>query len=418
MSSLILFTFIALKLFANVAQADNSCQEYDLRLPGESMHNMEVRDQMDQSICYGTSAAQAMDAYLNTKFQTDTPWVTSDMDAAIDGTIVAKIDQNVREFMEANTPANRPDPQSSDDNFCYAKKSDLEKIFRDNRNDPRIQKLREMLEVGLKRDAAAPTLGLPYELGRFCEAYNGLKLFGACSESFRVKQLKEMTLARNKAEIIHNVAAPFTPESRRLVKPLNLQKMFFDVADCIFSKDKPRASGKFMAQAYSLKAWTDEVFLQSFHDQCPPSLRRALSDAPACHSEGIWRPWWAAMDAYVCGGWKDLNKKLDQAQELAEIQFNRILDQSKPRLPSSISFYASLLLADKQGVEIPTEEVHIAVVIGRRKKGNSCQYLLRNSWGKKCNYKNPKINSNCEAGDVWLDSTDLLPKVAWAQFLK
>jgi hypothetical protein len=41
---------------------------------------------------------------------------------------------------------------------------------------------------------------------------------------------------------------------------------------------------------------------------------------------------------------------------------------------------------------------HVALVVGRRKVGNSCQYLIRNSHGENC-----PDSGGCVAGDIWLD---------------
>ena len=50
---------------------------------------------------------------------------------------------------------------------------------------------------------------------------------------------------------------------------------------------------------------------------------------------------------------------------------------------------------------------HTAVIIGQRAKGNSCEYLIRNSEGASCPYKYP-----CEKdGSVWVPETALAPTV-------
>lgn len=54
--------------------------------------------------------------------------------------------------------------------------------------------------------------------------------------------------------------------------------------------------------------------------------------------------------------------------------------------------------------------LHESLIVGRRwnKSGNSCQYLVRNTWSTRCTgYKDPGVRANCENGYVWLDFSNL-----------
>lgn len=49
---------------------------------------------------------------------------------------------------------------------------------------------------------------------------------------------------------------------------------------------------------------------------------------------------------------------------------------------------------------------HTVLVIGRKRVGNTCRYLVRNSWGTGCG-KYWMAGWDCEAGDIWIDAEDL-----------
>lgn len=71
-----------------------------------------------------------------------------------------------------------------------------------------------------------------------------------------------------------------------------------------------------------------------------------------------------------------------------------------------VSYYASIL----NSAETPTKRgsEHASVLIGRRwnKDAYRCEYLIRNSWGPRCNGYNNK-NIQCESGNFWISETDL-----------
>jgi hypothetical protein len=53
---------------------------------------------------------------------------------------------------------------------------------------------------------------------------------------------------------------------------------------------------------------------------------------------------------------------------------------------------------------------HASTIVGRRwnKDSNSCEYLIRNSWGTDCGRYNPKLD--CEGGNLWVPKQTLLEK--------
>jgi hypothetical protein len=59
---------------------------------------------------------------------------------------------------------------------------------------------------------------------------------------------------------------------------------------------------------------------------------------------------------------------------------------------------------------------HASVVVGRRwdKKSNSCQFLVRNSWGKDCSY----TTADCQDGNLWIPAASLSDSVREIDFIK
>lgn len=62
--------------------------------------------------------------------------------------------------------------------------------------------------------------------------------------------------------------------------------------------------------------------------------------------------------------------------------------------------------------------MHGSVIVGRRfnEKSNSCEYLIRNSWGKSCgSYRFPL---ECEEGHVWVPKEDLMKGLTNVTYIK
>lgn len=71
--------------------------------------------------------------------------------------------------------------------------------------------------------------------------------------------------------------------------------------------------------------------------------------------------------------------------------------------PIPIDFNAKILI-QKGFRGSPTDNLHSALIIGRKKTSTGCSYLIENSWGTTCKEKYPW---ECENGDLWIDETDL-----------
>ena len=60
---------------------------------------------------------------------------------------------------------------------------------------------------------------------------------------------------------------------------------------------------------------------------------------------------------------------------------------------------------------------HAALIIGRRKTFfGRCQYLIRNSWGTRCDLYS--FDWDCEKGNIWVDEETLAPAVFGTTWLE
>jgi hypothetical protein len=81
-----------------------------------------------------------------------------------------------------------------------------------------------------------------------------------------------------------------------------------------------------------------------------------------------------------------------------------------------IDFNLELIQAGGQLEHLAPNNLHAVSVIGQRWRHGSCQFLLRNSWGKACAQKNPKGESvsrysqyveECDGGNLWVSEKNL-----------
>lgn len=104
---------------------------------------------------------------------------------------------------------------------------------------------------------------------------------------------------------------------------------------------------------------------------------------------------------------------------------DQIAKKLHAKLPTIVSFCAHQTVTQppyynslhSTAFNTPAKEVqcgsHAVLVIGQRTMkdadGNTyCKYLIRNSWGKDCGTYHEKRQQDCEDGDLWIDSQDLL----------
>lgn len=62
---------------------------------------------------------------------------------------------------------------------------------------------------------------------------------------------------------------------------------------------------------------------------------------------------------------------------------------------------------------------HASIIIGMSKIGGKCHYLIRNTWGKRCDYDWPcRFNANKEAVGIWVEESALINNLGDLTYLK
>ena len=97
----------------------------------------------------------------------------------------------------------------------------------------------------------------------------------------------------------------------------------------------------------------------------------------------------------------------------------RLNEQLSKKNPVGIAYFAGFF----DSIDAPKSgsDRHMSLVVGRRRdqKLNSCEYLIRNSWGSSCaGYKNSIIKDKCEGGNVWVDESTLKKYLYGITFLE
>lgn len=115
-----------------------------------------------------------------------------------------------------------------------------------------------------------------------------------------------------------------------------------------------------------------------------------------------------------------LSKSLSKENGNVLAKINERLDKKSP---VGISYNPCGLVENKNKIE--NEETrdecsHASVVVGRQfnKKTNSCEYLVRNSWGTDCSGYRKDIRENCKQGSFWVSESELneiVDGVTWIQ---
>ena len=95
---------------------------------------------------------------------------------------------------------------------------------------------------------------------------------------------------------------------------------------------------------------------------------------------------------------------------------NEALDNdSIPSIQINTSFFA-----DPKAVPGGNGEHGMTIVARRMGNNNKCEYLVRNSWGKGCNYYQQKIKDKCDPtkGSFWMDEEELQKTVQFVVVIK
>lgn len=115
-----------------------------------------------------------------------------------------------------------------------------------------------------------------------------------------------------------------------------------------------------------------------------------------------------------CEG-KRISKKMSMRGGLRNNPIEDIDEQLNAKNPISLNYDAAFLMHKHEGVAN-----HYSVIVGRRldEKSNSCQYLIRNSWGKGCSIYPGVYKAQCEEGNIWVDEDVLGKAILGIKFIK
>ena len=91
-------------------------------------------------------------------------------------------------------------------------------------------------------------------------------------------------------------------------------------------------------------------------------------------------------------------------------QLQTALDDSLTRSrPASLAYSHCFLLEKTDGLD-PQTCAHASTIVGRRRNplSGKCQYKIRDSFGESCVQYKSSYRKNCERGQVWVNSQELL----------
>ena len=110
-----------------------------------------------------------------------------------------------------------------------------------------------------------------------------------------------------------------------------------------------------------------------------------------------------------------IQNKMSMKEGLKNNPIEDIDDQLNKNNPISLNYDASFLLHKYSGIAN-----HYSVIVGRRLHAatNTCQYLIRNSWGKNCSIYPSPYDKQCEEGNIWVDEDVLGKSILGIKFLK
>ncbi|MNL16203.1 hypothetical protein D3C87_1372330 [compost metagenome] len=97
--------------------------------------------------------------------------------------------------------------------------------------------------------------------------------------------------------------------------------------------------------------------------------------------------------------------------------FDQIDEQLNNKNIIEIGYDASILTSTDFETK-STKANHSSLVVGRRfnDKTMSCEYLIRNSWGKSCGSYRGDLD--CEEGNIWIPKEDLIKDLSEITYIK
>jgi hypothetical protein len=97
--------------------------------------------------------------------------------------------------------------------------------------------------------------------------------------------------------------------------------------------------------------------------------------------------------------------------------FKKIDEKLSANEPALID-YVALVLLDHTNSKFSVDELHTSILVGRQwnDQTNSCEYLIRNSYGESCEKYDPSLK--CENGHLWVSQDDIYRNMTSTVYLK
>jgi hypothetical protein len=168
-----------------------------------------------------------------------------------------------------------------------------------------------------------------------------------------------------------------------------LAQAFLDIAVLHRKREKLNASN--IPYFYSFKNIDAGTFVQILNTKKLPNVYAGLRLA-ACRDDR--RPF-------------DYNWKVKMVVKNPKI-FSRISEQLETGRLVGLD-YDSRILENRHSRGFKINELHTSSIVGRRwnPEVKSCEYLIRDSYGTKCEYNNYDPSYDCESGNVWLSESQI-----------
>ncbi len=118
-----------------------------------------------------------------------------------------------------------------------------------------------------------------------------------------------------------------------------------------------------------------------------------------------------------CQGRRVNSQKIVMRGGLASDALVDIDEQLNSSNPISLNYDAAFIYKGSTKGSIYN---HYSTIVGRRvsKESNTCQYLIRNSWGPDCSIYPAPYDRQCEKGNIWVDEDILRQSIIGIKFLK
>lgn len=257
--------------------------------------------------------------------------------------------------------------------------------------------------------------------GDACATVRGLSSSGACShESY----LRFLNTGWPKASVgqlydlyeTHRQALEAELKSKKLQKEIDqtVSRHAFALMDGILATCSPNRPSV-------VKLPTFDELGRILQEGSFPSLARGVFGSDCQPKDKFRAPFEITCQAIGTYGYS--------SREMRPVLQRRLLQhltQGKTATPVGISYCSALLESGPEWKKnlsqtedffrAPDCRFHASIVVGKRQKNGSCQFLIRNSWGTDCGAY--AKNWECEKGQIWIDADALLENTRELQFVR